>query len=46
MDVAEVDKVAVDGGGDCEDETVGKLSSRNLNRVTGYLIPDARQTFN
>ena len=35
------------GGGDCEDETVEKspLKSRNLNRLTDYLTPEARLAF-
>ena len=44
MDVAEVDEIGVSGGGDREDETVGK-SPKNLNGATGYLTPNARQAF-
>ena len=32
-------------GGDCEDKTGKILPSTNLNGATGYLTPDARQTF-
>ena len=45
LDVAEVDEVGVGGGGDCEDETVGRLLSKNSNGATSYLTPDARQAF-
>ena len=45
MDVAEVDKVGVGGGGDCKDETVGKLLSKNSNKIIGYLTPNARWAF-
>ena len=45
IDVAEVDEVGVGGGGDCEDETVGRSPSKNLNGATGYLTPDARRAF-
>ena len=30
------------GGSDCEDETVEKSPSKNLNRAMGYLTLDAR----
>ena len=43
MDLAEVDKVGVGGGGDREDKTVGRSVSKNLNKAINYLIPDARQ---
>ena len=43
-DVAEVDEVGLDSGGDCKDETVGKSQSKNSNGATDYLIPNARQT--
>ena len=47
MDVAEHYKVGIaSGGGDCEDKTVEKSSFKNLNGVTGYLIPKARLAFN
>ena len=42
MDMAEVDEVGVGDGGDPEDETVGKSSSKNSNGATGYLTPNAR----
>ena len=45
IDVAKVDKGGVGGGGNCEDETVGRSPFKNSNRATGYLTPDARQTF-
>ena len=45
MDVAEVDKVGVGDGSDCEDKTVGRSPSKNLNEVTGYLTSDARRAF-
>ena len=34
-------------GGDREDETVKRLplTSKNLNRATGYLTPDAKRAF-
>ena len=44
IDVAEDAEVSV-GGGDYEDETVGKSLSKNLNGATSYLTPNARQTF-
>ena len=45
LDVAEVDEVGVGGGGDREDETVGRSPSKNSNGATGYLTPDARRAF-
>ena len=33
------------GGSDCEDKTVKRLPSKNLNRVKDYLTLDARQAF-
>ena len=45
LDVAEVDEVGVGGGGDREDETVGRSPSKNSNGATGYLTPNARQAF-
>ena len=44
IDVAEFNEVDI-GGGDCEDETVEKSLSKNLNRATGYFTPAARSTF-
>ena len=44
VDMAEDAEVGVDGG-DCEDEMVGRLPSKNSNGATGYLTPDARQAF-
>ena len=46
IDVAERDKVhTVGGGGNCDDKTVKRLPSKNLNRATGYLTPKARLPF-
>ena len=45
MNVAEVDEVGVGGGGDRKDKMVGRSPSKNLNRATGYLTPNARQAF-
>ena len=45
MDVAEVDEVSVGDGGDCEDKMVRRSPSKNSNKATGYLTPDARQAF-
>ena len=45
MDVAKFDKFGVSGGVDCEDKTVGRSLSKNLNGATGYLTSDTRQTF-
>ena len=45
MDLSEVDEIDVGNGGDCEDKTVGRSPSKNLNGATGYLIPDTRQAF-
>ena len=45
IDVAEVDEVGVDGSGNRKDKTVGRLPSKDLNKATGYLTPDAKQTF-
>ena len=45
MDVAEVDEVGVNSGGDCEDKTVERSASKNLNRATSYLTLNARQAF-
>ena len=45
MDVAEVNEDGNDGGGDCEDKTVGRSPFKNLNEATGYLTPNARQVF-
>ena len=45
LDVAQVDEVGIGGGGDCEDETVGRSLSKNLNRTTDYLTPNARRAF-
>ena len=46
MNKAEVDKFGTsNNGGDCENKTVGKLLSKNLNRAMDYLTPAARQAF-
>ena len=46
MDMAEYDEVGtIDGRDDCEDETVKRLPSKNLNKTMGYLIPKARLVF-
>ena len=36
----------VSSNSNCKDEMVKRLSSKNLNRVTGYLTPKARLAFN
>ena len=33
------------GDDDCDNETIKKSPSKNLNGATGYLTPDARQAF-
>ena len=46
MDVAENNKAGDGGASDCEDRTVKRsLRSKNSNGATGYLTPNARQTF-
>ena len=45
LDIAEVDGVGIGNGGDCENETVERSSSKNLNGAIGYLTPDARRAF-
>ena len=45
MDVLEVDEFGIGDGCDGEDETVGRLPSKNLNGATIYLTPDARRAF-
>ena len=45
MNMADVDEVGVGADGDHEDETVGRLPSKNLIRAMGYLTPNARQPF-
>ena len=45
IDVAKVDEAGISAKGDCEDETVERLPSKNLNRATGYLTPNARRAF-
>ena len=41
MDMAELDEVGIGGGGDCKDEMIGKLPSKNWNGATGYLTLNA-----
>ena len=45
MVMAEIDKINISGGGDCEDETVGRSTSKNSNRAISYLTHNARQAF-
>ena len=46
MDVAKSDEVGIISGGDnCEDKTVKKSPSKNSNRATVYLTPEARLAF-
>ena len=46
MDVAESDEIGGGSGSDCEDGTAKRSSrSKNLNKATGYLTPDARRAF-
>ena len=46
MNLAERDKVGTVGdGGACEDKTVTRLLSKNLNKVTGYLTSETRLVF-
>ena len=46
IDLAKRDEFGTVGsGGDCEDETVKRLLSKNLNGATGYLIAKARLAF-
>ena len=46
MDVAESDEIGGSSSGDREDGTVKRSPcSKNLNRATGELTPDARQAF-
>ena len=44
IDVVEFEEIGV-GDDNCEDEMVGRSSSKNLNGATGYLTPDAKQVF-
>ena len=44
VNMAEDAEVGVDGG-DREDKMVGRSPSKNSNKATGYLTPDARQAF-
>ena len=46
MNVAESSEIGGGGGGNREDETVEKSQcSKNSNRTTHYLTPNARQAF-
>ena len=45
MDVADDDEVGVSSCRDCEDETVAKSTSKNLNRAMSYLTPNNRRAF-
>ena len=46
IDVAENNEVDIIGSdSDFEDKMDEKLLSKNLNRATGYLTPNIRQTF-
>ena len=47
MNVTKSDEIGISGGGDYEDETVKKLPCmpKNLDRVTDYLISNARLAF-
>ena len=44
IDVAKVNEIGISGG-NCKDKMIGKSLFKNLNRVTSYLTPDARQAF-
>ena len=44
VDMAEDAEVGVCGG-DCKDETVGRLPSKNSNKATCYPTPNARRAF-
>ena len=45
INVAEIAEISGGGGGNCEEGTVEKLLSKNLNRA-GYLTPNAKKVFN
>ena len=40
--MAEIDEIGVVNSGNCKDETVRRLPSKNSNKTIGYLIPNAR----
>ena len=40
---AQIDSIG--DGGDCKNETIKRLPSKNLNRATGYLTPKTRLAF-
>ena len=46
LEIIEADKVGIGiKNGDCKDKMVEKSPSKNLNGITGYLNPNARQFF-
>ena len=46
IDVTEVPEFGVSiGGDDCKNKMVGRFLFKNLNRVTSYLILNAKQAF-
>ena len=45
INMAGNDEVSVGGGGDSEDEKIGKSPSKNLNGAMSYLTPNARRVF-
>ena len=45
IDVTQSDEVDVSSDGDCEDEMVKRSAFKNLNKITNYLILEARLIF-
>ena len=45
MNMVEVDKISIGGGSNYKDKMVKRSPSKNSNRATDYLTPDARQVF-
>ena len=46
MDMAKSNEVSIiSSGSDCEDKTIKRLLSKNMNGATGYLTPNAKQAF-
>ena len=46
IDVARFDNIDIGiSSSDCEDKTVKRSISKNLNKATGYLTPDASWAF-
>ena len=43
--MAKRDKISIGDSSNCKDEINKRLLSKNFNRVTSYLIPDASQAF-